>query len=61
MYVDPSGYSEQCGTGSESGSSSVQHAVGSANQAQSVLDGINYVIYNDFENILSPRNVTPVD
>ena len=24
-------------------------------------DGINYVIYNDFENILSPRNVTPVD
>lgn len=24
-------------------------------------DGINYVIYNNFENILSPRNVTPVD
>lgn len=24
-------------------------------------DGINFVIYNNFENILSPRNVTPVD
>lgn len=24
-------------------------------------DGINYVIYNNFEDILSPRNVTPVD
>ncbi len=24
-------------------------------------DGINYVIYNDFENILLPRNVTPID
>ena len=24
-------------------------------------DGINYVIYNNFDDILSPRNVTPVD
>ena len=24
-------------------------------------DGINYVIYNDFDNNLSPRNVTPVE
>lgn len=23
--------------------------------------GINYVIYNDFENILLPRNVMPID
>ena len=24
-------------------------------------DGINYVIYNNFDNILIPRNVTPVN
>ena len=24
-------------------------------------DGINYVIYNNYENILSPRNVMPID
>lgn len=24
-------------------------------------NGINYVIYNNFENILVPRNVTPID